>query len=139
MNDTRRTYSCHEVAYDFGYSVNDVRRWAGSHGVQFSGNSYVWSQEDYEAFAVKTNYGKQKHLRFTNLTQADRYQNLYERYSHAKPSSDPYVNQFREYQQQFRKNAAEYLRKREAYDRGCLIGVVLFLVTILFGMCSIVL
>ena len=129
MNDniTGKTYSCYEVAYDFGYPVNDVRRWAGSRGVRFSGNSYVWSQADYEAFAIATNYGKNKYLRFDNQTQAARYQNLYERYSHVKPSSDPYVNKFRAAQQLQRKNAAEYLSKKDAHDQGCLIGVVLFL------------
>ena len=45
----------------------------------------------------------------------------------------------REYAQLGRKNKADYLEKREAYDKGCLVVVVAILLTMLLGFCSIVL
>lgn len=134
-----KTYSCDEIALIFHYPVNDVRRWAGSHGVQFSGHSYIWSQADYDSFAAETNYGKKKRIKVTYQTEVNRYRNLYERYSKTPISNDSYTNKMREYAQLGRKNKADYLEKREAYDKGCLVVVVAILLTMLLGFCSIVL
>lgn len=131
-------YTCSEIAQIFGYSVNDVRRWAGSNGVRFSGNSYLWSQSDYDAFAAETNNGRRKRIKFTYQSEANRYRNLYNRYSNTPASDDPYVNKMREYSQLGRKNKADYLEKRDAYDKGCLIVLGIFFVMLL-GCCSIIL
>ncbi len=134
-----KTYSCFEIAHTFGYSVNDVRRWAGSHGVQFSGNSYIWSQSDYDAFAAETNYGKKKRIKFTYQSEANRYRNLYNRYSNTPTSNDPFTNKMHDYAQLGRKNKADYLEKRDSQEKGCLIVVGVILLTMLLGFCSIIL
>lgn len=134
-----KTYSCDEIALIFHYPVNDVRRWAGSHGVQFSGHSYIWSQSDYDAFAAETNYGKKKRIKFTYQTEANRYRNLYNRYSNTPTSNDPFTNKMHDYAQLGRKNKADYLEKRDAQEKGCLIVVGVILLTMLLGFCSIIL
>lgn len=136
---TEKYYTCSEIAHIFVYPVNDVRRWAGSHGVQFSGNSYLWSQSDYDAFAAETNNGRKKRIKFTYQSEANRYRNLYNRYSNTPSSNDSYTNKIREYSQLGRKNKADYLEKRNAYNKGCLIVVFGLLLAILLGFCSIIL
>lgn len=94
-------------------------------------------QKDYDSFAAETNYGKTKHIKIALKTQAERYQNLYERYSHVKPSDDPLTNMVREAEQNARLKAVEYLSKKDKEEKGCLVILGIVVAIAALGMCSI--